>query len=198
MFKSVMFIYGSHYNSVSASSGKTPSILRVLSSLQKLLQSQENDGRLNIQFPITVTVWEQLFAKACQQLSKALWNRECKKWGMEGGKDEREVSGLIQSSQGFKYCSHQPADICVETHAQTLNSTCGENPISRDKHWDILNWRSRFCFCHSYGKQSTQGYTVFHLWFKFYCICMSLVKTAQLLRHVIETAQGLDETQSLV
>lgn len=62
MFKSVMFIYRSLYYSVIAASGKGPSLLRVLSSLQKLLLSQRRDSRLNNQFPITVTVWEQLFA----------------------------------------------------------------------------------------------------------------------------------------
>lgn len=62
MFKSVMFIYSSLCYSVIAASGKGPSLLRVLSSLQKVLLSQERDGRLNNQFPITVTMWEQLFA----------------------------------------------------------------------------------------------------------------------------------------
>lgn len=101
MFKSVMFIYGSHYTSVIAASGKGPSILRVLSSLQKLLESQETDGRLNNQFPITVTVREQLFAS--EDLPAIVWGtlkqKEGKKGGLEGGKDERKVFfGLIRSS----------------------------------------------------------------------------------------------------
>lgn len=62
MFKSVMFIYKSLYYSVIAASGKAPSLLRLLSSFQKLLLSQRTDSRLNNQFPITVTMCEQLFA----------------------------------------------------------------------------------------------------------------------------------------
>lgn len=62
MFKSVMFIHRSLYCSGIAAPGKGPSLSRVFSSLQKLLLSQRRDSRLNNQFPITVTIWEQLFA----------------------------------------------------------------------------------------------------------------------------------------
>lgn len=56
MLKSVILIYRSHYKSVIARSGRGPRLLRILSSLQKLLCSQERDGRLNNKFPITVTI----------------------------------------------------------------------------------------------------------------------------------------------
>ncbi len=101
LFKSVMFIYRNLYYSVIAASGKGPSLLRELSSLQKLLLSQRRDSRLNNQFPITVTIWEQLFASEGLPaiVHGALKPRRKEKWGMKGGKDERKVSFcLIQSS----------------------------------------------------------------------------------------------------
>lgn len=135
-----MFIYWSLCHSVIAASGKGPSLFRVLSSLQKLLLSQERDSRQNnpVKFPITVTMWEQLFASeglpaivhgALKQAKerKEAWREE----KMKG----KFLSAWFRPLKGFDIdLTDRPADVCVETRAQTLTSICGDTHVHVSRH----------------------------------------------------------------
>lgn len=139
-----MFVCRNLSHRVIAASGIGPGFSRAPSSLQKRLLSQRRDSRLNNHFPITVTIWEQLFA--CEGLPAIVRDalkdkREGKNGGIEEGKDERKVSScLIQSSQRvlilISPTDRQMYSMCRDTWTNTYTRVY----MSRGTHWHALNW----------------------------------------------------------
>lgn len=176
-----MFIYRSLYYSVIAASGKGSSLLRVLSSLQKLLLSQRRDSRLNNHFSIAVTMWEQLFASEGMPAIVYDVLKQRRKERRQGGRGRWKESfflldsvllrvlGLILPTDLQMYAQRRMREHLhpsVDTHVH----------ISRDTHWCTLNRTWIFCFCHRNGMQ----YRIYSIWIiiDIYLFCFATIYVA--------------------